>query len=153
MNISTLDKQLFWFLVVLPVLMIITGLSLFLMLSAQKANAGVFDGVFERVIAARLLYSPSCFAYEDSNGRVYTGLVDLTKINVPTFQRCVPITSNSETAVKITIEYEQDGGKKGYDLTTSNWKTKNMYLISTGSTYPINTFGAGPGSITFLYKK
>lgn len=152
MNISISDKQLYWFIIVLPIVMILFGLTLYLMFSAQKSNQGVFDGVYERVIEARLLYSPSCLAYEDSNGRVYTGLVDLKKINDPTFQRCIPVESSTDVAVRIYITYEQNGQKTAYSLSTSNWNSKTNQRKTTGATYPINVYGAGPGSIKFIYR-
>ncbi|MCF7865819.1 hypothetical protein K9L67_03700 [Candidatus Woesearchaeota archaeon] len=150
MNISISDKMLYWLLIFLPLLSLVFGLILALILSSGDATKGVYEGVQQKLIESRMMYSPNCLAYYDeANGRTYSGTIDLKKMSEKNIRTCIDLKSNSEIAYSVEIEYETKE-KRIQEYKSSNFATKPRKKSET-NTYPVQIYGYGPGKITFTY--
>ena len=141
-------KYLYFLLIIVPVIAIVMGLITFFTssLSGTYYPPGIQDKVYE----TQLLYSPSCFAYQDKiTGRVYTGEIDPKKFDEQILRKCVPLQSKNDQAMMVELTLA-DGTNK--PITTENCGIKDQKDISTNS-YTVNVKDAGPALITFHHIK
>lgn len=153
MNISFGDKQL-WISLFAMLLLIITFAVLSMFVSDVK---GINDVVLEKtemnIMESRLIYSPNCFAYKDSQtGRTYSGWIDSTKFSQAVLQGCTDYRSGVSPVLSVEIDYVTSLGNEISETvnTLSFDQKKNLGKVVTNS-YPIHVAGFGPGVITFTH--
>lgn len=148
------NKMLYWIVIVLPFIIVLTGIVILAVFNVREAVGGVLPGTEEMIIETRLLYSPNCLAYKDTTtGRVYTGVIDLDKFSVETLTNCVHYEKVTDYALRLELFYTKDDGEDEYadSITTPNWDLKHHGSFKLKS-FPVQVQGKGPGRLTFIYR-
>lgn len=154
MNISFGDKQL-WISIFAMILLIISFAVISMYVYKIKGiNDAVLDRTEMSIMESRLIYSPNCFAYKDSQtGRTYSGWIDSTKFSNAVLQGCVNYISGSGPALSIELSYNDFSGNPVSSTirTLSFDEKRNLGSMKTNS-YPVHISGAGPGIIKFTHR-
>jgi hypothetical protein len=145
--ISESDKILFWFFIFFVISLCIVFIVAW---TSNLRSMYLNDALQPTTYEARLIYSDKCFAYKDSNGRVYTGTIDLNKFNAETFYNCVPLSNADEHAMAVTLNAEEGAI---ITLKSSNWNINTQQIIQTNYVVQVkSSVGISPGLLTFSHK-
>ena len=149
------EKQLLWAIMTILFLSIFFGVMIYLVYTAKAQTDGVFDGLYDKIYETRLLYSPLCFAYQDSNSeRTFTGLIDLKKFSQQNLDKCVGLTSSTDQAIFVELIYfDSSKQRQILNLRTQNWNAKNTNTGMITNSYPVNVYDTGSGIIRFTHVK
>lgn len=147
------NKMLYWTVIVLPFIIILTGVVILVVFNVRESIGGVLPGTEELIIETRLLYSPNCLAYKDQyTGRVYTGMIDLDKFTEETLTSCVHYTSATDPALRLELTYTDfEGEQIAESITTQNFDLKRHGSLKIKA-FPVQIKEAGHGQLLFIYR-
>lgn len=142
--ISESDKMIFWFLILILIALCITFMVAWTnSLKKLYLNENLQPAAYE----TRLVYSGQCFAYTDSEGRAYPGIIDATKFTQNRLNECLPLDAVSEHAISAKLEIP---GAVPLIADSANWDKSNEKIVI--DTYVVEVKNSGPALLTFYNK-
>lgn len=145
------DQLLFWLLIVVPIAALLLGFMV--AWTTGLKNSYIPEGLESKVYETRLIYSPECFAYKDRvTGRVYTGVIDISKFNDNVLEECVPLKGFDVQALGAEL-VSADGQSR--EVRTDNWDRPSEKIITNSYVVDIRDSSGGliEGVLTFFHKK
>lgn len=87
--------------------------------SLIMGDISIPENVEEYILMERFINSPSCFAYQDGNGRTYNKIIDMNKFGTQgQMDNCIS-TENTNFAFKLILGVSGNNDK--FSVKTKNW--------------------------------
>lgn len=87
-------------------------LAFFLLVNFYIVNRLDTNRLQAEVTANRIIYSDAIMWQDNSNSRIYPGIIDITKFNDNTLSQRIDYSTKSHAAVQLTIVDTSDGSEK-----------------------------------------